>query len=75
MPEKIIESAKIGLYPSKITDMKMPEVKVEYEDGSEETLFEFYPDEIDFEEKQFIGLTREEAKRLKFTKDKKFLQS
>ena len=52
----------------------MPEVRVTYEDGSEEVLFEFYPDEIDFTEEEFIGKTRKEAKRMKFEKDKKWLR-
>ena len=74
MPEKIIKTAKIGPYPKDITDRKMPEVKVTYEDGTEEVLFEFYPDEIDFTEKEFIGKTRKEAKRLKYEKDRKWLR-
>ncbi|MBS3768302.1 MAG: hypothetical protein KGY75_09335 [Candidatus Cloacimonetes bacterium] len=64
MAENIIKSVKIGPYPRSIMDLKMPEVEVKYEDGSKEVLFEFYPDEIDFKEKELIGLTKEEAKRL-----------
>ena len=74
MPEKIIKKAKIGPYPKEITDRKMPEVKVTYVDGTEEVLFEFYPDEIDFTEEEFVGLTRSSAKRLKFEKDREWLR-
>lgn len=53
----------------------LPEVIVSYENGNQETLFSYYPDEISFSEEEFIGLTREEALRLKIEKDKKYLQS
>lgn len=53
----------------------MPRIYVELEDGSTELLFEYYPDEISFTEKEFIGLTVEEARHLKFKKDKDYLQS
>ena len=43
--------------------------------GKEQKLFEFYPDEISFSSNEFVGLTIEEARHLKFEKDKKFLQS
>ena len=50
-----------------VTTEDEPEVEIE--------LFRFYPDEISFTENEFIGLTLSEAKTLKFTKDKEFLQS
>lgn len=53
----------------------MPKVKATFEDGSTKELFEFYPDELSFRESEFIGLTEEEGRRLKFTKDKQYLQS
>ena len=53
----------------------LPEVIVSYENGHQETLFSYYPDEISFSEDEFIRLTREEALRLKIEKDKKYLQS
>lgn len=53
----------------------MPEVKVQFNNGTEKTLFEFYPDEISFNESEFIGLTEESARRLKFEKDKSYIQS
>nr|WP_298657075.1 hypothetical protein [uncultured Flavobacterium sp.] len=54
---------------------KMPEVHVKTDDGREHYLFQYYPDEISFTEKEFIGLTLDEARRLKFKKDKAYLQS
>ena len=54
---------------------RMPAVKVQFNNGEEKTLFEFYPDEISFKESEFIGLTEESAQRLKFKKDKKYIQS
>ena len=54
---------------------QMPEVKVQFDNGDEKKLFEFYPDEICFEESEFIGLTEESARRLKFEKDKRYIQS
>ena len=53
----------------------MPMVKVQFDNGEEKILFEFYPDEISFSESEFIGLTEESAHRLRFEKDKKFIQS
>lgn len=70
---KII-SARITARPKSFFD-NMPQVWITMEDGNEQFLFEFYPDEIDFKENEFVGLTTEEAKHLKFKKDKNFLQS
>ena len=53
----------------------MPRVYVTLQDGEEQFLFEFYPDEISFSPPEFIGLTMEEAKHLKFEKDAAFLRS
>lgn len=53
----------------------MPEVHVILENGAEHYLFQFYPDEISFTEKEFVGLTLDEARGLKFKKDKAYLQS
>ena len=53
----------------------MPKVYVTMENGVEEFLFEYYPDEISFTPDEFVGLTIEECRHLKFVKDKKYLQS
>lgn len=53
----------------------MPKVIATFEDGTTKELFEYYPDEISFSESEFIGLTEDEARHLKFKKDKHYLQS
>lgn len=69
-----IVSARITAMPKSLFD-PMPQVHVTMEDGKEQFLFEYYPDEISFSPKEFEGLTIEEARQLKFKKDKDFLQS
>jgi hypothetical protein len=76
--EPIIIDCKIGPYPRPLESGSfdpMPQVNVKFNNGNEKTLFEFYPDEITFEESEFIGLTEESARRLKFEKDKRYIQS
>jgi hypothetical protein len=70
---KII-SARITAMPKSLFD-SMPQVYVTMEDGNEQFLYEYYPDEISFSPSEFVGLTKDEAKHLKFVKDKIFLQS
>jgi hypothetical protein len=53
----------------------MPKVIITLEDGTTKELFEYYPDEISFTAEEFIGLTEDEARHLKFKKDKAYLQS
>ena len=77
-PEPVIVKCSIGKYPRPIPEGmfdEMPEVKVTLSNGEENTLFEFYPDELSFTETEFIGLTVEMAHNLRFEKDVKFLQS
>lgn len=69
-----IVNATVGPYPQSMFD-PMPQVDVEYEDGSCEQLFKFYPDEISFTPAEFIGLTREQAGQLRHRKDVAYLQS
>ena len=45
------------------------------QDGVEHRLYDYYPDEISFTTTEFVGLTLDEARRLKSEKDKRFLQS
>ena len=76
--EPVIVKCAIGPYPRPMEQGMfdpMPEVKVQFNNGGEKTLFEFYPDEISFKESEFIGLTEESARRLKFEKDKRYIQS
>ena len=54
---------------------KMPEVHVTLEDNTEQLLFSYYPDEISFSSSEFIGLTIDQAKHLKFIKDRNYLTS
>lgn len=71
---KIIK-AYITAMPKSFFD-DMPKVMVTLEGNNEpELLFEYYPDEISFQASEFIGLTLDEARHLKFKKDKQFLQS
>jgi hypothetical protein len=72
--EPTITACKIGPYPKSFFD-PMPKVAVTYNDGKEETLFTFYPDELSFSEREFIGLTRDQAMRLRHRKDVAYLQS
>ena len=66
---------------SRITDQPksffdpMPQVFVTMENGIEEFLFDYYPDEISFTPNEFVGLTLNECRHLKFKKDKKYLTS
>ena len=55
--------------------LRIPAIIVTLEDGTEEVLFTYYPDEISFTPDEFIGLTKEEGRGLKFDKDKAYLQS
>lgn len=69
-----IASAHITTLPGKIGG-PLPEVRVTFEDGSEEMIFTYFPDEISFLESDFVGLTEEEAHTLKFGRDRAYLQS
>lgn len=60
--------------PKKLGD-PMPEVSVTYDNGTTETLFEYYPDELTFTEVEFVGLTRDEALALFHKKDIEYLRS
>lgn len=76
--EPVIVKCSIGPYPRPMEQGMfdpMPMVKVQFNNSEEKTLFEFYPDEISFEESEFIGLTEESARRMKFEKDKRYIQS
>jgi len=67
-----IVSARITEMPKGLFD-PMPKVFIKLEEGEEQFLFEFYPDEIMFTPQEFVGLTIQEAIHLKFTKDRNYL--
>ena len=69
-----IKSAIITAMPKSLFD-PMPEVIATFEDSSEKSLFSFYPDEIQFKDNEFIGLTEDQARDLKRKKDLAFLRS
>ncbi len=69
-----IVNCDIGPYPKALGDT-LPEVRATFDDGTVQTLFRFYPDELTFKPEEFIGRTAEEARRLRFEKDRAFLQS
>ena len=74
----VIVNCSIGPFPRPMSEGMldpMPEVKVKLSNGDEKILFSYYPDEISFEESEFIGLTEESARSLKFQKDKRYIQS
>lgn len=73
---KIIR-CEIGPYPRPLPHGiydPLPEVKVQMSNGEELILFTFYPDEITITESELIGLTVDQAKRMKFEKDMRSLQ-
>jgi hypothetical protein len=74
MENNKIISARITAMPKTFFDA-MPQVYVTLENGIEEYLFDYYPDEITFTASEFIGLTKKEAIHLKFIKDKNYLKS
>jgi hypothetical protein len=51
----------------------MPKVYVTLESGEETFLFDYYPDEISFTADEFVGLTIDECRHLKFVKDRNYL--
>jgi hypothetical protein len=67
-----IVSAIITPMPKALFD-PMPEVVVILEDGTEQNLFSFYPDEITFTPQEFIGKTVQEAKQMRHQKDVSYL--
>lgn len=69
-----ITSARITPPPKCFGD-PLPVIWVTLEDGCEERLFEYYPDEISFDPQEFLGLTISEARALRTKKDVDFLRS
>jgi len=76
--QRLIVKCEIGPLPRSMPEGMldpMPQVRVQFDDGSEKALFEFYPDEINFTESEFFGLTEHQAHELRMKKDIEFLQS
>lgn len=69
-----IVKARITELPKRIGD-SLPEVWISLSDGTEKMLFTYYPDEISFSDSDFVGLTEDEARLLKFGRDRAYLQS
>lgn len=67
-----IRSVTITPMPGSLLD-PMPKVIAEFNDGTIKELFSFYPDEIQFQPSEFVGLTEAQARHLKFVKDKAYL--
>ena len=63
----MIVSARITPLPRSFCD-PVPEIIVTDSTGRETMIFSYYPDEISFTEVEFVGLTLDEARKLKFTK-------
>jgi hypothetical protein len=70
----LVVSARITPLPQRLGD-PLPEVWVTCEDGTETKVFDYYPDELSFAAADFVGLTVEECRLLKFGRDRAFLQS
>lgn len=73
MSSKIVR-ARITTLP-KQPGGPLPEVWITLADGTKKMLFTYYPDEISFTESDFIGLTENEARTLKFGRDRSYLQT
>ena len=58
-------SSRITEQPKSLFD-PMPQVFVTMEDGQEQFLFDYYPDEISFTPNEFVGLTIEECRHSNF---------
>lgn len=69
MQDKIIVSYDIC--DTGYTDVIM----AKFSDGTSGEVFEFYPDEISFDETELIGKTVAQAKEIKYQKDLAYLRS
>lgn len=78
MTKAKIVSVTIGPMPRPLPEGMgdaMPKVHAKFDDGTDEVLFQYHPDEISFTEREFIGLTALEAKALRHRKDVNYLRS
>jgi len=74
MSENKITKVTISPMPVKLFD-PMPTVTAVFDNGTQEELFQYYPDELSFTEAELIGLTREQAFDLRRSKDVTYLRS
>ena len=70
----IVTKCRITEQPKSFFD-DLPKVYVTLDNNTEQILFDYYPDEISFTPDEFIGLTLDECRHLKFKKDKQYLLS
>jgi len=71
---KIVE-ATVGPPPPECILQNIRVVRATFEDGSEENLFTYYPDELSFTAAEFVGLTKEEGRQLRHDRDVVFVRS
>jgi hypothetical protein len=72
--ERRIVSVHITAMPKGLFD-SMPKIIATLDDGSNEELFWYYPDELSFSPAEFIGLTVDQGRHLKFEKDVAYLRA
>lgn len=72
--EPRIVNSTIAGFPETLADLSTAQVFVTYDSGETEELFSYYPDEISFVSVEFLGLTRSQALRLKFVRDRAYLR-
>jgi len=72
-PELLIKACTITAMPRTFSD-PMPKVIVTFTDDTVKELFSYYPDEISFRSNEFVGLTEDQARNLRFQRDKQYLQ-
>jgi hypothetical protein len=68
-----IVSVVISPIPREVWE-PLPVVTATFDDGSTRLLFSYFPDEISFLPREFVGLTEEEARALKAEKDSTYLR-
>lgn len=70
-----ITAARVTGLDSRFEDVTTAKVHVTTEDGVERELLDFYHDEITILPEELVGLTLEEARELKRTKDVQYLRT
>lgn len=70
-----VVKCRITEQPTNFNLLLLPKVIVTLDNNTEQCVFDYYPDEISFTPNEFIGLTLDECRHLKFKKDKHYLLS